>query len=81
MDYTNKRFDNGLYTKNMFVESCWELKLPLTEDLMIHLITEAYNKLVKEHAQIIQKGIKPSFELAEKTQAKDFLLNSIKPKA
>jgi hypothetical protein len=81
MDYTNKRYDNGLYTKNMFVESSWELKLSLTEDLTIHLITEAYNKLVKEHAQIIQKGIKPSFELAEKIQAKDFLLNSIKPKA
>ena len=71
----------GLYTKNMFVESCWELKLPLTEDLTENLIIEAYNKLVKEHAQIIQNGIKPSFELAEKTQAKDFLLNSIKPKA
>jgi hypothetical protein len=67
-------------TKNMFIESCWELKLNLSEDLTVKTITEAFQKIVSFHTSAIQKGIKPPFEMQIKIQAMEYLLSRINSK-
>ena len=80
MENQSGNSNNSLSTKNMFIESCWELKLNLSEDLTVNTITEAYNKIETFYTSVIQKGIKSPFDLNEKILARDFLLNSIKSK-
>ncbi len=64
----------------MFLESCHELGISLSEDLSVELINQAYNKLLTNHSNAILKGIKPSFKMQDKLQARDYLLDKIKPK-
>ena len=69
-----------IYTKNMFVESHYRLNLSLfKKELTKQIINEAYDKLLKEHVCYIKKGLEPPFELSVKKEAKDYLLNNIKP--
>ena len=72
--------DNNIYTKNMFIESCLELRIGLAKDLTEIIITDAYNTLLNEHTSAILKGTKPLFEIHEIDRARNFLLNSIKAK-
>ena len=64
----------------MFVESHYILNLSLfKKELTKQIINEAYDKLLKEYICYIRKGLEPPFELSVKKEAKDYLLNNIKP--
>ena len=80
MDNFPNRKNNSLYTKNMFLESCAELGISLSEDLSEKLINEAYIKLLTQHSNGILKSIAPPFEIKSKMQARDYLLACIEPK-
>ena len=70
-----------IYTKNMFVESNLELNLSLFErELTEQMVNDAYEKVLNEHLSNIEKGLESPFELSVKKEAKDYLLNNIKPK-
>ena len=80
MDDYFKRKYTSLSTKNMFLESCFELGIGLTEDLTEKAITNAYHKVLIQHKSAIQKGIKPPFEMQIKIQAMEYLLSRINSK-
>jgi len=71
---------NALYTKNMFLESCYELKLDLAEDLTTKRIENAYLIFEKEYQNCLNKQVSPHFELSVKAQARDYLLKTIQSK-
>lgn len=73
--------ENRLWTKNMFLDSCYELNLGLGQDLTEKIIVEAHDKYVKQHLEFTSNNILPKFDIKEKDTAKEYLLNSIKPKA
>jgi hypothetical protein len=67
-----------IYTKNMFVESHYELNLSLFErDLTVKMVNDAYEKILNEHLDKITKGIPDIFNIKEKQDARDYLLNKI----
>ena len=69
------------YTINMFIESHHELNLSLFErELTEQMVNDAYEKVLNEHLSNIEKGLESPFELSVKKEAKDYLLNNIKPK-
>ena len=69
-----------IYTINMFVESHHELNLSLFErELTEQMVNDAYEKVLNKHLNNIEKGLEPLFELSMKKEAKDYLLNNIKP--
>ena len=69
-----------MFTKNMFVESNQELNLSLFErELTEQMVIDAYEKVLNEHLNNIEKGLEPPFELSMKKEAKDYLFNNIKP--
>ena len=68
------------YTINIFIESNQELNLSLFErELTEQMVIDAYEKVLNEHLTNIEKGLEPPFELLMKKEAKDYLLNNIKP--
>lgn len=72
-------YENSIYgTKNMFVESHYELKISLFErELTETLINNAYEKYLNEHISFIQKGEIPQFEISAKQEARDYLIKSL----
>lgn len=72
--------NNALYTKNMFLESCYELKLDLAEDLSTKRIEYAYAMFEKEYQNCKNKQVSPPFDLSVKVQARDYLLKTIQIK-
>ena len=69
-----------MFTKNMFVESNQELNLSLFErELTEQMVIDAYEKVLNEHLNNIEKGLEPPFELSMKKEARNYLLNNIKP--
>lgn len=67
-----------IYTKNMFVESHYELNLSLFErDLTVKMVNDAYEKILNEHLDKITKGIPNKFNIKEKQEARDYLLNKL----
>lgn len=69
-----------MFTKNMFVESNQELNLSLFErKLTEEMVIDAYEKVLNEHLNNIEKGLEPPFELSMKKEARNYLLNNIKP--
>lgn len=78
----NENTTNG--TKNMFIESHYELNISLFErELTESIVNNAYKKCLNEHISIIQKGEVPQFEISVKQEARDYLIksleNTIKP--
>lgn len=67
-------------TKNMFLESCFELKLNLAEDLNIKSINTGYDIFMNEYRDCKKKQLTPPFELSVKAMARDYLLNIIHTK-
>jgi len=43
------------------------------------MVNDAYEKVLNKHLTNIEKGLEPLFELSMKKEAKDYLLNNIKP--
>ena len=65
-----------IYTINMFVESHNELNLSLFErELTEQMVNDAYEKVLNEHLNNIEKGIPEVFNITDKKEAKDYLLN------
>jgi hypothetical protein len=65
-----------IYTKNMFVKSNQELNLSLFErELTEKMVNDAYEKVLNEHLNNIEKGIPEVFNITDKKEAKDYLLN------
>jgi hypothetical protein len=78
-DYDQNEIHNKqIYTKNMFVESHYELNLSLFErDLTVKIVYDAYEKILNEHMDKITKGIPDIFNITEKQEARDYLLNKL----
>lgn len=61
--------------RNLFVDYFNELHLNWAVDLNEADILASYQNFVAIHNKLQSKGIQPSFDLAEKEKAKDYLLN------
>jgi hypothetical protein len=60
----------------MFVKSNQELNLSLFErELTEKMVNDAYEKVLNEHLNNIEKGIPEVFNITDKKEAKDYLLN------
>ena len=67
------------YTKNMFVESHYELNISLFErELTEQIVIDAYEKVLNEHMDNITNGIPAVFNITEKKEAKEYLLAYLK---
>jgi hypothetical protein len=65
-----------LYTKNIFIESHYELNISLfIRDLNESVIKESYEKLLNEHVRCIERGLPPSFNILDKIDARDYLIH------
>jgi hypothetical protein len=74
-DFINQQ-NRNIYTKNMFVESHYELNISLfIRDLNEAIIIEAYEKLLNDYVKCVKDGITPSFNISDKKEAKDYLIN------
>ena len=74
-DFINQE-NRNIYTKNMFVESHYELNISLfIRDLNSTIIIEAYEKLLNEYVKCVEKGVSPLFNITDKKQAKEYLIN------
>ena len=71
--------EKQVFTKNMFIESCDELGLNIAKDLTEKIILEAYEAFLNQHLETIQNGVPINLNLDNKNQAKEYLLNIIKP--
>ena len=66
------------YTINMFIESHHELNLSLFERALTEqMVNDAYEKVLNEHLSNIKKGIPDVFNITDKKEAKDYLLNYV----
>ena len=74
--YEDMDEEKTIYTKNMFIESHYELNLSLFErDLNVDMVNDAYEKVLNKHMDNIRKGIPEVFNIEDKKEAKDYLLN------
>jgi hypothetical protein len=70
-----------IYTRNMFVESHYELNISLFErELTVKMVNDAYEKILNEHIDKITNGIPNIFNITEKQEARDYLLNKLNNK-
>ena len=73
-DFMNQE-NRNIYTKNMFVESHYELNISLfIRDLNATIINEDYEKLLNEYFKCVKDGITPLFNISDKKEAKDYLI-------
>ena len=70
--------EQNIYTKNMFIESHYELNLSLFErDLTVDMVNDAYEKVLNKHMDNIRKGIPEVFNIEDKKEARDYLLEKL----
>jgi hypothetical protein len=70
--------EQNIHTKNMYVESHYELNISLFErELTVKMVNDAYEKVLNDHLEKISKGIPEVFNLKDKKEARDYLLNKI----
>ena len=70
--------EKTIYTKNMFIESHYELNLSLFErDLNVDMVNDAYEKVLNKHMDNIRKGIPVVFNIDDKKEARDYLLGKL----
>lgn len=70
--------EQNIYTKNMYVESHYELNISLFErELTVKMVNDAYEKVLNDHLEKITKGIPEVFNIEDKKEARDYLLNKI----
>ena len=78
MRYEDMEEKKTIYTKNMFIESHYELNLSLFErDLTVDMVNDAYEKILNKHMDNIRKGITEVFNINEKKVARDYLLGKL----
>ena len=64
------------YSKNMFVESHYELGISLFErELTALMVMDAYEKVLSDHMKDIENGVLVDFNLDEKKASREYLLN------
>jgi len=74
-DFINQQ-NRNIYTKNMFVESHYELNISLfIRDLNATIINVAYEKLLNEYVKCVKEGVTPSFNISDKKEAKEYLID------
>jgi hypothetical protein len=67
-----------IYSKNMFVESHYELNISLFErELTVKMVNDAYEKVLNDHLEKISKGIPEVFNINDKKEARDYLLDKL----
>ena len=70
--------EKTIYTKNMFIESHYELNLSLFErDLNVDMVNHAYEKVLNKHMDNIRKGSPEVFNIDDKKEARDYLLGKL----
>ena len=70
--------EKTIYTKNMFIESHYELNLSLFErDLNVDMVNDAYEKVLNKHMDNIRKGIPEVLNIDDKKEARDYLLGKL----
>lgn len=70
--------EKTIYTKNMFIESHYELNLSLFErDLTVDMVNDAYEKVLNNHMDNIRKGIPEVFNIEDKKEARNYLLEKL----
>lgn len=73
-DYNDSTKGN-IGTKNMFIESHYELGISLFEkELNAQMVTNAYEKVLNNHFDNIRNCIPEDFNLKDKKEARDYLL-------
>ena len=76
--YEDMEKEKTIYTKNMFIESHYELNLSLFErDLTVDMVNDAYETLLNNHMDNIRKGIPEVFNINEKKAARDYLIGKL----
>ena len=76
--YEDMEEEKTIYTKNMFIESHYELNLSLFErDLTVDMVNDAYEKVLNKHMDNIRKGIPEIFNIEDKKEARDYLLGKL----
>jgi hypothetical protein len=76
--YEDMEHEKTIYTKNIFIESHYELNLSLFErDLTVDMVNDAYEKVLNKHMDNIRKGIPEVFNINEKKEARDYLLGKL----
>ena len=76
-DFINQE-NRNIYTKNMFVESHYELNISLFErELTVKMVNDAYEKVLNDHLEKISKGIPEVFNINDKKEARDYLLDKL----
>ena len=76
--YEDMEEEKTIYTKNMFIESHYELNLSLFErDLTVDMVNDAYEKVLNKHMDNIRKGIPEVFNIEDKKEARDYLLGKL----
>ena len=76
--YEDMEEEKMIYTKNMFIESHYELNLSLFErDLTVDMVNDAYEKVLNKHMDNIRKGIPEVFNIEDKKEARDYLLEKL----
>lgn len=79
MRYEDMEEEKTIYTKNMFIESHYELNLSLFErNLTVDMVNDAYEKVLNKHMDNIRKGIPEVFNINEKKEARDYLIGKSK---
>ena len=78
IEYEAMEEEKTIYTKNMFIESHYELNLSLFErDLTVDKINDAYEKVLNKHMDNIRKGIPEVFNIEDKKEARDYLIGKL----
>lgn len=76
--YEDVEVEKSIFTKNMFIESHYELNLSLFErDLTVDMVNDAYEKVLNKHMDNIRKGIPEVFNIEDKKEARDYLLGKL----
>lgn len=76
--YEDVEVEKSIFTKNMFIESHYELNLSLFEkDLTVDMVNDAYEKVLNNHMDNIRKGIPEVFNIEDKKEARDYLLGKL----
>lgn len=74
-NYESTEEGQSIYTKNMFIESHFELGISLFEkELNAQMVTNAYEKVLNDHFDNIRNGIPEEFNIDDKKEARDYLL-------
>lgn len=74
------RLNEEIFTRNMTVESMFELEIGWTTEITMENVSTAYNRFLNLYNQMLENGVVPTFDIDVKKGAKDYLLKVIQAK-